>query len=72
MPNSEAALPCSAPSLTEISTPFLARMSTSSGSLGSVTLALRPSTAVSCSALPSLANRTRSTLPFITALMNSE
>lgn len=55
-----------------MSTPFLARMSTSSGSFGSVTAARRPSTAVSWRDDPSLANRTRSTLPFCTALMNSE
>lgn len=44
-----------------MSTPFLARMSTSSGSLGSTTSARRPSTAVSCSCAPSLEKRTRST-----------
>mmetsp|Transcript_9700 Transcript_9700/g.16640 ORF Transcript_9700/g.16640 Transcript_9700/m.16640 type:complete len:482 (+) Transcript_9700:983-2428(+) len=72
LPNTDTALPCWSPSDTLISTPFLARMSTSSGSLGRVTTARRPSTAVSCSCAPSLENLTRSTLPFCTALMNSE
>mmetsp|Transcript_7915 Transcript_7915/g.28930 ORF Transcript_7915/g.28930 Transcript_7915/m.28930 type:complete len:409 (+) Transcript_7915:1075-2301(+) len=72
LPARLAKLPCCSPSETEMSTPFLARMSTSSGSFGSVTAARRPSTAVSWRDDPSLANRTRSTLPFCTALMNSE
>ena len=55
-----------------MSTPFLARMSTSSGSLGRVTCARLPSTAVSWREAPSLANLTRSTLPPMTARMNSE
>ena len=71
LPTKEATLPCCSPSLTEISTPFLAKMSTSSGSLGKMTVARAPLTAVNCNAEPSLEKRTRSTLPLITALMNS-
>lgn len=59
------------PSETEMSTPFMARMSIRSGSLGTITEALRPSTAVSWRAPPSLLNRTLSTLPFLTAFKNS-
>lgn len=59
------------PSETEMSTPFMARMSIRSGSLGTMTVARRPSTAVSWRALPSLLKRTRSTFPFLTALRNS-
>mmetsp|Transcript_6524 Transcript_6524/g.18034 ORF Transcript_6524/g.18034 Transcript_6524/m.18034 type:complete len:233 (-) Transcript_6524:460-1158(-) len=55
-----------------MSTPLLARISTSSGSLGSTTRALLPSTAVSWSCDPSFENLTRSTLPFCTAPMKSE
>ena len=65
-------MPCWSPSETEMSTPLRARMSTSSGSLGRTTEARRPSEAVSCRAVPSLLNRTRSTLPFSTAWTNSE
>mmetsp|Transcript_98 Transcript_98/g.208 ORF Transcript_98/g.208 Transcript_98/m.208 type:complete len:203 (-) Transcript_98:80-688(-) len=54
-----------------MSTPFLAKVSTRSGSLGRTTVARRPSTAVSCSWLPSLEKRTRSTLPASTAFTNS-
>mmetsp|Transcript_91318 Transcript_91318/g.221741 ORF Transcript_91318/g.221741 Transcript_91318/m.221741 type:complete len:228 (-) Transcript_91318:381-1064(-) len=72
LPARLAKLPCCSPSETEMSTPFLARMSTSSGSLGRVTCARLPSTAVSCREVPSLANLTRSTLPPMTARMNSE
>lgn len=42
-----------------------------SGSLGTVTEARRPSTAVSWRPVPSLLKRTLSTLPFFTALRNS-
>ena len=59
------------PSETEMSTPFMARMSMRSGSLGTMTVARRPSTAVSWSAEPSLLNLTLSTFPFFTALRNS-
>eukprot|EP00955_Chlamydomonas_euryale_P075020 362192-Chlamydomonas_euryale.AAC.6 len=72
LPMRETALPCWSPSETEMSTPLAARMSTRPGSLGSTTVARRPSTAVSCSCVPSLEKRTRSTLPLSTALMNSE
>jgi len=58
-------------SATEMSTPFMARMSMRSGSLGTTTEARRPSTAVSWRAEPSLLNLTRSTLPFLTAFKNS-
>ncbi|CAL1401007.1 unnamed protein product [Linum trigynum] len=56
---------------TEISTPFIAKMSIRSGSAGTVTAARRPSTAVSWRVDPSLLNRTRSTFPFFTAFRNS-
>lgn len=52
LPRRPTKLPCCSPSETEISTPFLARMSTSSGSLGSVTVARLPSTAVSYTKYP--------------------
>mmetsp|Transcript_11029 Transcript_11029/g.45787 ORF Transcript_11029/g.45787 Transcript_11029/m.45787 type:complete len:422 (+) Transcript_11029:556-1821(+) len=71
LPSTAVRLPCDSPSLTEMSTPLAARMSTSSGSLGSVTAARRPSTAVSCSCEPSLEKRTRSTWPRSTADTNS-
>eukprot|EP00958_Prasinococcus_capsulatus_P021695 scaffold2979_cov405-Prasinococcus_capsulatus_cf.AAC.3 len=54
-----------------MSTPFLARISTKPGSFGRTTNARRPSTAVRARDEPSLLNRTRSTLPPSTALMNS-
>mmetsp|Transcript_7083 Transcript_7083/g.23472 ORF Transcript_7083/g.23472 Transcript_7083/m.23472 type:complete len:225 (-) Transcript_7083:107-781(-) len=72
LPNKLAAFPCCSPSETEMSTPFLAKISTNSGSFGKTTVALFPFTAVNCKDEPSLANRTRSTFPPKTALMNSE
>ena len=48
LPNKPTKFPCCSPSETEMSTPFLAKISTSSGSLGRVTVALLPSTAVNC------------------------
>ncbi|KAL4579042.1 hypothetical protein LXL04_015177 [Taraxacum kok-saghyz] len=59
------------PSETDISTPFIAKMSIRSGSFGTTTEALRPSTAVSCKTPPSLLNLTLSTFPFLTAFRNS-
>ena len=72
LPSNDAAFPCCSPSETEISTPFLAKISTNSGSFGKITVARFPFTAVSCKDEPSFANLTRSTLPPKTALMNSE
>jgi len=63
--------PAASPSETEMSTPLVARMSMRSGSLGTTTVARRPSTAVSWSSPPSLEKRTRSTLPRLTAERNS-
>lgn len=71
MPRRAAGQQAALASETEMSTPFLARMSTSSGSFGRTTAARRPSTAVSWSCVPSLEKRTRSTLPAWTARMKS-
>lgn len=58
LPRRPTKFPCCSPSETEMSTPFLARMSTNSGSLGSVTVALLPSTAVSCRENYNITSRT--------------